>query len=167
MKNDQALQNATPTLFQKKKPREEKSSDWDDDVRDPWDAREVFEMIREIRDPEHPMSLEELGVVQEELITVRDEQNEIDLTFTPTIPHCSMATLIGLSISVKLIRSLPRRFKVNLSITPGTHAQEHQVNRQLRDKERVAAALENPNLIKVVNNSLIKTVEEIDLGDEF
>jgi len=61
---DQALQNATPTLFQKIKPREEKSSDWDDDVRDPWDAREVFEMIREIRDPEHPMSLEELGVVQ-------------------------------------------------------------------------------------------------------
>lgn len=41
------------------------------------------------------------------------------------------------------------------------------MNRQLRDKERVAAALENPNLIKVVNNSLIKTVEEIDLGDEF
>jgi hypothetical protein len=41
------------------------------------------------------------------------------------------------------------------------------VNRQLSDKERVAAALENPNLIKVVNNSLIKTVEEIDLGDEF
>ena len=61
---DQALQNATPTLFQKKKPREEKASDWDDSVRDPWDAREVFEMIREIRDPEHPMSLEELGVVQ-------------------------------------------------------------------------------------------------------
>ena len=61
---DQALQNATPTLFQKMKPREEKASDWDDDVRDSWDAREVFEMIREIRDPEHPMSLEELGVVQ-------------------------------------------------------------------------------------------------------
>jgi len=135
---DQALQNATPTLFQKKKPREEKASDWDDSVRDPWDAREVFEMIREIRDPEHPMSLEELGVVQEELITVRDEKNEIDLTFTPTIPHCSMATLIGLSISVKLIRSLPKRFKVNLSITPGTHAQEHQVNRQLRETKNAS-----------------------------
>ena len=32
--------------------------------------------------------------------------------FTPTIPHCSMATLIGLSIRVKLLRSLPTRFKV-------------------------------------------------------
>ena len=30
----------------------------------------------------------------------------------PTIPHCSMATLIGLSIRVKLLRSLPPRFKV-------------------------------------------------------
>lgn len=34
------------------------------------------------------------------------------IEFTPTIPHCSMATLIGLSIKVKLLRSLPDRFKV-------------------------------------------------------
>jgi len=32
--------------------------------------------------------------------------------FTPTIPHCSMATLIGLCIRVRLIRALPDRFKV-------------------------------------------------------
>jgi hypothetical protein len=37
-----------------------------------------------------------------------------------------MATLIGLSLRVKLLRSLPRRFKVQVSITPGTHVQEHQ-----------------------------------------
>lgn len=36
------------------------------------------------------------------------------IEFTPTIPHCSMATLIGLSIKVKLLRSLPDRFKVCL-----------------------------------------------------
>jgi len=29
--------------------------------RDAFDAREIFDLIREIRDPEHPMSLEELG----------------------------------------------------------------------------------------------------------
>lgn len=37
------------------------------------------------------------------------------MAFTPTIPHCSMATLIGLSIKVKLLRSLPQRFKVSWS----------------------------------------------------
>jgi hypothetical protein len=36
----------------------------------------------------------------------------IRVTFTPTVEHCSMATVIGLCIRVKLIRSLPPRYKV-------------------------------------------------------
>ena len=52
------------------------------------------------------------------------------------------------------IRSLPRRFKVDVKITPGSHASEEAVNKQLNDKERVAAALENSNLLKVVNQCL-------------
>ena len=35
--------------------------------------------------------------------------------FTPTVQHCSMATLIGLSLSVKLMQTLPSRFKVRPS----------------------------------------------------
>lgn len=65
-----------------------------------------------------------------------------------------MATLIGLSIRVKLLRSLPPRFKVDVSITPGTHNSEAAVNKQLADKERVAAALENSHLLEVVNQCL-------------
>ncbi|XP_010146603.1 PREDICTED: LOW QUALITY PROTEIN: mitotic spindle-associated MMXD complex subunit MIP18, partial [Eurypyga helias] len=74
---------------------------------------------------------------------------------TPPLSHCSrMATLIGLSIKVKLLRSLPERFKLDVHITPGTHASEHAVNKQLADKERVAAALENSHLLEVVNQCL-------------
>jgi len=65
-----------------------------------------------------------------------------------------MATLIGLSIRVQLLRSLPSRFKVDVLITPGTHASEAAINKQLADKERVAAALENSNLLEVVNQCL-------------
>ena len=36
--------------------------------------------------------------------------------FTPTVQHCSMATLIGLSLSVKLMQTLPSRFKVRPSV---------------------------------------------------
>ena len=43
---------------------------------------------------------------------VSDDDNTVMIEFTPTIPHCSMATLIGLSIRVKLLRALPSRFKV-------------------------------------------------------
>lgn len=111
-------------------------------------------MIRFINDPEHPLTLEELHVVQQKLIKVNNKNNEVFVNFTPTIPHCSMATLIGLSIRVKLLRSLPARFKVTVEITPGTHNAENAVNKQLADKERVAAALENANLISVINECI-------------
>jgi len=119
-----------------------------------------FDLIRDINDPEHPLTLEELHVVQEDLISVEDEQNTVHIHFTPTIPHCSMATLIGLSIRVKLLRSLPPRFKVTVEITPGTHASENAVNKQLADKERVAAALENKHLAEVINQCISMKAEK-------
>ena len=65
-----------------------------------------------------------------------------------------MATLIGLSIQVKLLRSLPIFYKTEVSIKPGTHSTELAINKQLADKERVAAALENVHLLQVVNKCL-------------
>lgn len=107
----------------------------------------VPDLIRKINDPEHPLTLEQLNVTKHELIKVSNDESYIQIHFTPTIPHCSMATLIGLCIRVKLLRSLPGRFKVDINITPGTHASEAAVNKQLNDKERVAAALENSSLL--------------------
>mmetsp|Transcript_369 Transcript_369/g.934 ORF Transcript_369/g.934 Transcript_369/m.934 type:complete len:312 (+) Transcript_369:87-1022(+) len=128
-------------------------------------AEEIFDIIRTIQDPEHPNSLEQLGVVsleQVELSLARDgkgnnnrNHDEITVRFTPTIPHCSMATLIGLCLRVKLHRSLPpARFKVDVSIEPGTHVSEKAINKQLRDKERVRAALENKHLAGVVDKCI-------------
>ena len=57
---------------------------------------EVFEHIRHLNDPEHPLSLEQLNVVSRENIVCLDPGNVVHIRFTPTIPHCSMATLIGL-----------------------------------------------------------------------
>lgn len=125
--------------------------------RDAFSSEEIFEIIRHINDPEHPLTLEQLNVAQLENIHVDDEASKITVHFTPTIPHCSMATLIGLSIRTKLMRSLPVRFKYTVAITPGTHNQEKEVNKQLNDKERVAAALENPNLLGVVNKCIGNT----------
>lgn len=68
-----------------------------------------------------------------------------------------MATLIGLCIRVKLLRALPPRFKVNVRVSPGSHSSEAAVNKQLADKERVAAALENTQLLEVVNRCIAHT----------
>lgn len=53
---------------------------------------------------------------------------------------------------MKLIRSLPHRFKVRVSISAGAHASETDINKQLNDKERVSAALENHQLVDAVND---------------
>jgi hypothetical protein len=43
-----------------------------EDGRELIDASEIFDHIRDITDPEHPYSLEQLNVVEEELISVDD-----------------------------------------------------------------------------------------------
>ncbi|ERN15537.1 hypothetical protein AMTR_s00048p00110490 [Amborella trichopoda] len=119
----------------------------------------ILHHVRDIKDPEHPYSLEELKVVSEDAIELDDEHNYVRITFTPTVEHCSMATVIGLCLRVKLMRSLPSRYKVDIRVAPGTHATEAAVNKQLNDKERVAAALENPNLVEMVDECLAPTYE--------
>ncbi|KAJ7374802.1 Mitotic spindle-associated MMXD complex subunit MIP18 [Desmophyllum pertusum] len=143
------LENANPTIFQQKKERDLRPEEENEDLVDKIDEREfslttVVNLIRSINDPEHPLTLEQLNVIEQSLVEVDDTKSYVKVQFTPTIPHCSMATLIGLAIRVQLLRSLPDRFKVDISITPGTHASEDAVNKQLADKERVAAALETP-----------------------
>ncbi|XP_014261451.1 MIP18 family protein galla-2 [Cimex lectularius] len=154
-----SLQNINPKLFLKSDKRCETADDWDENVVDDFDEREVFDLIRNINDPEHPLTLEELNVVDINNIEVDNESNKINVRFTPTIPHCSMATLIGLTIKVQLIRSLPARFKVSVKITPGTHSTEDAINKQLADKERVSAAIENSTLVDTINQCLA-TIEK-------
>ena len=52
------------------------------------------------------------------------------------------------------MRSLPKRFKLKVFIEPGTHNTEEAVNKQLADKERVAAALENKHLLGIVDKCI-------------
>ncbi|XDV53541.1 hypothetical protein PO909_022017 [Leuciscus waleckii] len=116
-------------------------------------ALEVYDVIRTIRDPEKPNTLEELDVVTEKCVCVQelgDEEYLIIIKFSPTVPHCSLATLIGLCLQVKLQRCLPFKHKLEIYITEGTHSTEEDINKQINDKERVAAAMENPNLREIV-----------------
>jgi len=130
-------------------------------AREPIDALEIFEHLRDITDPEHPYTLEQLNVLEEAHIDVDDAAGRVRcvsvlwflgggvyrllwgcvcnraiqaattlhhhsktpptpgdtrVRFTPTVEHCSMATLIGLCIRVKLLRCLPPRFKVDIEV---------------------------------------------------
>jgi metal-sulfur cluster biosynthetic enzyme len=80
----------------------------------------AFDQIRNIRDPEKPDTLEDLQVVQEDLIEIKSVKSghyTIKICIVPTVPHCSLATLIGLCIRTKLERELPvGKFKIDLTI---------------------------------------------------
>eukprot|EP00466_Bigelowiella_natans_P011142 jgi/Bigna1/132511/aug1.18_g7219 len=74
----------------------------------------------------------------------------------PTVPHCSVASLIGLCIHLTLSRYLDiDRVKLSVRMAEGSHNQEEDVNAQLADKERVSAALENKALLERLETMMI------------
>eukprot|EP01062_Namystynia_karyoxenos_P080037 TRINITY_DN855_c0_g4_i1.p2 TRINITY_DN855_c0_g4~~TRINITY_DN855_c0_g4_i1.p2 ORF type:complete len:188 (+),score=63.14 TRINITY_DN855_c0_g4_i1:88-651(+) len=119
---------------------------------------DVYDVLRPIRDPEHPQySLSQLGVIKPRHCAVhyRDEswkRGEVAVTFTPTVPHCHLCVHIGLCLHERLGRYLPPEtsWKLRLALQPGSHNDEAGINRQVNDKERVCAALENPALRREV-----------------
>ena len=118
----------------------------------------MTDLIAPITDPEHPLTLGSLSVVNLpdiHLIPSRTTNlTTLTVLVTPTITHCSLATVIGLGVRVRLEQALPPRFRVDVRIKEGTHSTAEQVNRQLGDKERVAAALENGTLVGVLRKML-------------
>jgi len=142
-------------------------TDSDDSTIQPIDEQEIYDLIAPISDPEHPLSLESLGVVKLQdvhLTSPPDPTNPASLSrvlveLTPTVTHCSLATVIGLGVRVRLEQALPPSFRVEVTIKKGTHSQAEEVNKQLADKERVAAALENANLMGILRKMMEPCLE--------
>ena len=118
------------------------------------------DLISSISDPEHPLSLGSLAVVNLPDIKILPPTSPgspistVVVEITPTITHCSLATVIGLGVRVRLEQALPPRYRVDVRIKKGTHSTDEAVNKQLGDKERVAAALENGTLMGVLRKML-------------
>lgn len=134
--------------------------DAEDDAEEPIDEQEIYDLIAPISDPEHPLSLGSLAVVNLPDIHIKAPSNirsgisTVLVEITPTITHCSLATVIGLGVRVRLEQALPPRYRIDVRIKKGTHSTDEAVNKQLGDKERVAAALENGTLMAVLRKML-------------
>jgi metal-sulfur cluster biosynthetic enzyme len=124
-------------------------------------SADVSDLISTISDPEHPLSLGSLAVVNLPDIHVippsrpTSQISTVLVELTPTVNHCSLATVIGLGVRVRLEQALPPRFRVDVRLKEGTHSTADAVNKQLGDKERVAAALENATLLGVIRRMLV------------
>ncbi|KAI4255310.1 MAG: hypothetical protein LQ352_002642 [Teloschistes flavicans] len=157
----------TPDPFNPSSASDSEISDSEEEV-EPIDEQEIYDLIAPIQDPEHPLTLGSLSVVNLPDIYLSPtlppsslssnhsgpQITTVTVLVTPTITHCSLATVIGLGVRVRLEQALPPRFRVDVRIKEGTHSTAEQVNRQLGDKERVAAALENGTLMGVLRKML-------------
>ena len=136
------------------------SDDDDEAPREEIDAQEIYDLISTIQDPEHPNSLASLAVVNLPDISITPPSSPtsristVTVLLTPTTAHCSLGTVIGLAVRVRLENALPPRFRIDVRLKEGTHTTADAVNKQLGDKERVAAAMENGTLVGVIRNML-------------
>ncbi|KAK5446206.1 hypothetical protein LTS15_009901 [Exophiala xenobiotica] len=141
--NDPFLRSSSPSSLEE--------SDGDSE-NEPIDSQEIYDLIATMSDPEHPITLGSLAVVSLPDISIKptipsrpnSNLQTVTVLVTPTIQHCSLATVIGLGV----------RVRVDVRIKEGTHSTADEVNKQLADKERVAAALWNPTLQSFIKKML-------------
>ncbi|XP_037268391.2 cytosolic iron-sulfur assembly component galla-1 isoform X3 [Rhipicephalus microplus] len=102
-------------------------------------GRQAFNLnlIKDIRDPEKPQTLEELSVVSEEEISVSTDRDAYRLC-----------------VRTKLEENLPYSFKLDIFIKEGSHTTAAELSKQINDKERVAAAMENKNIKDMVQSCI-------------
>ena len=115
---------------------------------------DVWSMLHTIRDPEFPYTIGQLRVIEPSGVHFEEDTLKISISFKPTIEHCSMATLIGLAIRVKLLRHFPTNYRLDVHLSSNSHLEEADINKQLADKERVAAATENHDLMAIINSMI-------------
>ncbi|KAF4684283.1 Family with sequence similarity 96, member A [Perkinsus olseni] len=117
---------------------------------------DVWASIKNIKDPEYPLwTLSQLRVCYPTGVSVKG--NTLIVEFTPTVEHCSLATLIGLCIRSKLVNDFGNSWKIIIHIKDGTHNDSQAISKQLNDKERCSAAMENPQLLELVQTATCDT----------
>jgi len=141
---------------------------------------ELFSLVRRINDPEHPHTLEELGVVDKAHIWFRgpdrqqqqweeqergmsdwqdkqggsddsaaggavhdgtaqdEEEDEAVIELTPTVPHCSLATTIGLCVRHAVESAIPD-IKLAVRIRDGTHRTAAESQTHARQRTYIAS----------------------------
>ncbi|MFW9799696.1 MAG: iron-sulfur cluster assembly protein [Candidatus Thorarchaeota archaeon] len=104
-------------------------------------SSEVFEALRPVMDPEHPVSITDpmLAIVREDYIRVSG--NLIRVLFRPTVEHCPMGGLIGILIRHRLEQVYPDA-EVKVTLVPGSHSMENDVNTMISDDDRYSRIVE-------------------------
>ena len=88
----------------------------------------------------------------------------IEITWVPTVPNCHLAMTIALSITTKLGLKLHEVIdetktlnpKIRIHVQEGKHETKPEIDKQVNDKERVGAAMENEHLSDLIYSLISK-----------
>ena len=103
------------------------------------DTDAILSVLRRVLDPEHPISVVEMGLVKPEDVTIHD--NHLQVQFAPTVPGCPMGAVIGIIIRKALEDAFPG-YRVEVRVKPGTHMREDACNNMINDEAQYQSALE-------------------------
>lgn len=121
--------------------------------------RRIMDAIGSVRDPDHTETIRELGIVLDQDIEVREIQGGFVATvlWQPTCHTCPHASNMGLCMRFKLKQEF-KDTNIKIDILLKDHGSKVEsnynlVDKQINDKERVAAALENTQVIAMIKES--------------
>ena len=134
----------------------------DDNIEDIIDKYEVFEIIRNIIDPEYPYNLEELNIISLDDIEVDNENRVITVYYNPTIENCGFINLIGLSIKKKLLNFISPKYNIDVLIKEPKNENDKNLNKQMNDKERLEASNLNKKLVDFYSTVAIDEEEYLN-----
>ncbi len=102
------------------------------------ERKEILDVLKNVYDPEHPVSVLDLKIVEESDIAIDGDKARVE--FKPTSPFCPMGGVIGIVIKYALEQKLGR--EVEVRVKKGTHSQEKLLNDLLGDKKKYEQMLE-------------------------
>ncbi|MCK5342954.1 MAG: DUF59 domain-containing protein [Candidatus Heimdallarchaeota archaeon] len=103
------------------------------------DLETILKRLETVYDPEHPISVLELRIVEASGITI--EGNKINVDFKPTTPFCPMGAVIGVIIK-KVLKEMYPEAEINVNVKQGTHVREEQVNQMINDPQQYDQTLQ-------------------------
>ena len=143
-----ALVNASPIVY------DDTADESADDSANAAFRDEIYSLIRYISDPEHPHTLEQLRVVSVGGVKVGEDERTVDITLIPTVKHCSLTLVIGLSVRAAILREYAN-VKIKFAIPNDKHNAAAETAKQLNDKERCAAAME----VAAINDTVRRLID--------
>lgn len=102
------------------------------------DKDQILEVLKKVYDPEYPMPITDLKIVEKDDITITDDSMKVE--FKPTAPYCPMGGIIGIIIKYALEKKFGRN--VDVKVKSGTHAQESMLNELFSDRKKYEDTLQ-------------------------